>query len=275
MLFIFLYFISMLSTVLLTFREVLEAVLVVGIVVTFLTRLGHFTLRRFAWAGVLAGTLAALTVGAVIISTIGEIPESVEPLFEGVLMLIAAALVTTMIIWVLRAENMNEKIQYEMHAHLSTGATLGIVSLTFLAVFREGVELAIFLLAAKNIGATDLWLGFTLGLVGAVTLGVLFFHGLARASIRVFFRVTNVLLILFAAGILAHGVHELQEIGWFPFLTATAYDLRDTFSDAAPVGHILRALLGYNDNPSWLETIAYVGYLVPMGWLIAHPARKK
>ena len=92
-------------------------------------------------------------------------------------------------------------------------------------------------------------------------------------NLRTFFKVTGMLLIVVAAGLLAFAVHELQEAGWLPFLTSTAYDVSGTLSDENGAGSILRAVIGYNDDPSALEVVVWLGYLLVAGYLFLRPHR--
>jgi high-affinity iron transporter len=114
-------------------------------------------------------------------------------------------------------------------------------------------------------------LGGLIGLSMAAVLGYLLYRGGLRLNLRVFFRVTGVLIIIVAAGLFAFSVHELQEAGWLPFLTQPAFDISHRLSDENGVGAMLRALIGYNDDPSVLEVIAWASYLLVTGFLFLRP----
>ena len=138
-----------------------------------------------------------------------------------------------------------------------------LFGVAFVAVLREGIETALFLTAASlSVAAGQTLLGGALGLLAALAVGWLIYAGGKRLDVRAFFRVTGVLLILFAAGLLAHGVHELQEAGLLPVVIEHVWDISPILSDEGTLGSLLKALLGYNANPSLLEVVAYVGYLV-------------
>jgi len=258
----------MFPSFLLTFREVLEAVLVAGIVTTFLIRIGETARLRYVWLGIAAGVIAALTAAWGIHMTLGELPARIEEIAEGVLMLLAGALITSMIFWMLQQERVAEKIHAKIHAHISTGQAWGIALIVFLAVFREGTELAIFLFATDSLTAGDMLTGVATGMLAAVALGWAFFAGIARASLHTFFRVTNILLLLFAAGIIAHGVHELQEAGLISYGMTELFNIKAVLNDKEMPGNILRALFGYNDNPTLLESAVYIGYILPVGYFL-------
>lgn len=133
--------------------------------------------------------------------------------------------------------------------------------LAFLAVGREGFELALFLVAAQiSTSAVQTLIGAALGLLASAVLGWLLFASTYRLSLRRFFQVTNVLLILFAAGLVAHGVHEFNEAGIIPSIIEHVWDINTLLDEKSPFGLILTALFGYNGNPSLTEVIAYLGY---------------
>ncbi|HWL90048.1 MAG TPA: FTR1 family protein, partial [Actinomycetota bacterium] len=143
----------------------------------------------------------------------------------------------------------------------------------FFAVLREGIETALFLFAAAKgtavegtaIAPATQVTGAVLGLALAIVLGVLLYRGGIRMNLRSFFRVTGMILIVVAAGLFAYSLHELQEAGWLPFLEAHAYDLSSSLPDDAGAGAILRGLVGYNADPTWLEVVGWLAYLVVIG----------
>ena len=176
------------------------------------------------------------------------------------------------------------ELQQRVDAALMGGG-LALGSLAFVAVLREGIETALFLYGAEQAAGQGLLptvLGGLLGLSVAAVLGYLLYRGGLRLNLRVFFRVTGVLIIIVAAGLFAFSVHELQEAGWLPFLTQPAFDISHRLSDENGVGAMLRALIGYNDDPSVLEVIAWASYLLVAGFLFlrptstpAHPSRER
>jgi high-affinity iron transporter len=152
-------------------------------------------------------------------------------------------------------------IENETTQALRTGGK-ALFFLAFLAVFREGLELAIFLLATSFVSGGNLTLvGAFLGLSLAVVIGWVIFSTTNRLSLSGFFKVTNILLIFFAAGMVAYGVHELNEAGWIPSIIYPVWDINHILSDKSELGLVLKALFGYNGNPSLTEVIAYVTFL--------------
>jgi high-affinity iron transporter len=253
----------MLSSFLLSLREGLEAALVIGIVLGALRQLGRADCARIAWAGV-ASAAALSVVVALLLRWLGwSLKGPAEPIFEGVLISIAAALLTWMIFWM---ERQSRRLRTSLTAGVqeavcSTGRR-GVFLLTFLAVVREGVELALFLTAAAfDSGGVDTTLGAVSGLAAAALLAWLLFASIARLNLRRFFRTTSAVLLLFAAGLIAKAVHEFNEVGWIPAGIDPLWNTGAVLTERSTLGSILRGLFGYTDAPSLSVVIAYVVYL--------------
>jgi len=137
------------------------------------------------------------------------------------------------------------------------------------------VELALFLTAtAMATGARADLAGALLGLAGAAVLGWLLFTSTVRLNLRLFFMVTSVLLIVFAGGLVAHAVHEFNEVGWIPAIIEHVWDINPVLNEDSSLGMTLKALLGYNGNPSLTELLAYIGYFaaILVGLRLSRPA---
>jgi high-affinity iron transporter len=253
-----------LAAVLIAFREGLEAALIVGIVVSYLRKIGRGDRAPIAWFGVaLAVVLSALI--AVAMNRVGaELQEPYEQLFEGTTMLVAVAVLTWMIFWMrYQARFIKRELEARVLNVVSSGASVGLFILAFLSVFREGIETALFL--AANAFAADgvsTLVGALVGLALAAAVGVGIYAMALRLNVRVFFDATSILLVIFAAGLLAHAVHEYQEIGWLPMLMMPAWNLESWLSNESALGSVLRALVGYNAEPSVLEVVGYIFYWV-------------
>jgi high-affinity iron transporter len=171
-------------------------------------------------------------------------------------MLAGAALLTTLIFWMAGKRDAVAKVEHGVERRLAPGGSrgAGLFLLVFLSVLREGVESVIFLGSAAS-----LW-GALAGLGAAALLGFLLFRGALRVRLAVFFTVTNVLLLLFAAGLVAHGLHELVETGWLPALVDPVWDLNPLLPERSIPGSLLRGLFGYNGDPSLLEMLGYAAY---------------
>ncbi len=253
----------MLSTYLLSLREGLEAALIVGIVLGALRQVRRTELKPVVWAGVGSASVASVVVAVLLLMLGVRLEGRAEEIFEGVTMFLAAAILTWMIFWMGRqAQTIRGRLEEDVRQALVTGRR-GLFALAFLAVVREGVELALFLVAAifaAESPASDALVGTSLGLATAVLIAWSFFTTTARLDMRRFFWVTGALLLLFAAGLVAHGVHEFNEVGWIPPLVEHVWDLNPILDENSTLGQMLKALFGYNGNPSLSEVLAYLAY---------------
>ena len=199
-------------------REGFEASLVVGIVLAFLDRTGRRDGFAAVWAGVAAALALSLVVGVALFAAGAELEGRSEAIFEGVVMLAAAGLLTWMIFWMRgRARTLRGEIEGRTQAALDAGSTLGLALVVFLGVAREGVETALFLFSTvEGTNGVVSLIGAIVGGVTAVGLGYLFYRGSHRLNLRTFFTVTSALLLVFAAYLLAMGLHELSEAGVIP-----------------------------------------------------------
>ncbi len=248
-----------LSAFLITLREGVEMTLIVGIVLAYLFQIGSSRSAAWVWAGTAAAAVVSLGFLGVLNALSAEFAGSTEAIFEGSAMLLAAAFLTWMIFWMLRASRyVSSELKRGVDAALAAGAAWGLFLLVFFAVVREGVELALLLFAAPGQGKLA---GAAAGLAAAIAIGVLIYAFGRRIDLRTFFKVTGVLLVLFAAGLVTHGVHEFVEaglVGGGPQL----FDLSASLPDDAGVGSLLRTLFGYSADPTALEGSAYVAYYV-------------
>jgi len=253
-----------LAATLIAFREGLEAALIVGIVIGYLVKIGQGSRVRVAWVGV--GAAAALSVLIALgINAVGaELEGRAEQIFEGVTMFLAVAVLTWMIFWMrYQARFLKAALEKEVRTAALSGQTWALFGVTFLAVFREGVETALFLSASAFVGdGGGTLVGALLGLAAAAGLGWLIYASTVRLNLRMFFNVTSVLLLFFAAGLLAHGVHEFQEAGLLPVTIEHVWDINHVLDEQSLLGEIMKALFGYNGNPSLLEVISYIAYWV-------------
>ncbi|OLD11611.1 MAG: hypothetical protein AUJ06_00195 [Chloroflexi bacterium 13_1_40CM_3_70_6] len=244
--------------------------LIVGIVLAYLSRVGARRAARWVWGGV--GTAAAVSFAflGVLNGLEAELKGATALIYEGAAMLLAAGFLTWMIFWMLeRARYLRRELEGGVEEALARGAAWGLFMLAFFTVAREGVETALLLFAAPGEGKL---LGTVVGFAVAGTIGVLVYVFGRRIDLRAFFRVTGVLLVLFAAGLVTHGVHELVEAG-LPG-GPVIFDFRDVLPDSTGAGAILRALFGYSADPTLLEAVVYVAYFA-LVWAIGYlrPAR--
>ena len=254
----------MIATLLITLREGLEAALIVGILLAVLKKLGHTDRSKPVWIGVAAAVALSIVVGLALNALGLTFEGRGEAIFEGVAMVLAAGVLTWMIFWMQRqGRSVQAELEVNMRRAVSTGSVWALFSLAFVAVLREGIETVLFLTAAAfSTTPAETLLGGAVGLGAAVVLGWLMFAAGKMLDVRAFFRVTSILLILFAAGLLAHGVHELQEAALLPTFVEHVWNINPLLDENGTVGVFLKALLGYNGNPSLIEVIAYVVYYV-------------
>ena len=262
----------MVPSFLLALREGVEAALIIGILLGALRKLGRSELSGSVWTGVSSAVLVSAAAAFGLRLAGAEFTGRAEEIFEGVTMLAAAALLTWMIFWMhFQSRSLKSKIENDVRS--AVGQERGkraLWGVAFLAVVREGIELSLFLAAAglASDPAASL-LGAAAGLGAAVLLGWILFSSTRRLSLRNFFQVTNILLILFAAGLVGYGVHEFNEAGLIPAVIEHVYDLNPFLDENGEVGMILKALFGYNGNPSLTETIAYLTYFTVLGLSLA------
>ena len=247
------------------FREVLEAGLIVGILYTYLKKVDQQSSIARLWQGVLVAIVLSI-IGSFLFQILaGGFEGQAEKLFEGVVMIVAAVVLGSMIVWMAKNKNIADDLKTQANDALSTAnAGWAIFSLAFIAVFREGIEIILFMygLAAKQ-GAVS-FLSSALG--AALALGVsyaIFIQG-KKVPLKTFFNVSSVILIFVAAGMMAYGVHELESAGVIPDygriwdinppkLADGTYPL---LHDKGYIGGLFKGLFGYNGDPSLVELLS-------------------
>lgn len=267
----------MVQVFLITLREGIEAALIIGIVLAYLSRTGRVSEARAVWAGVFAALVSCAGVGAAIHATVGNMDKNTERLFEGVSTLLAAALLSWMLVWMHRhASQMSAHLRGQVDQAMSQPGRrgLGLATLCFVAVGREGLETVLFLFgfAGQGVSTSHLVMGATAGLGLAIVIGVLINQGSRVLDIQRFFRVSGIMLTFFGAGLLAYGIHELQDAGAFPVVVKEVWNINHILNDKEGVGVFLKALFGYNGNPSLIEVVAYLGYLCTTLYLFLSPS---
>ena len=248
---------------LLTTREGLEASLIVGIVLAYLAKTDNRDRFRIIWLGTAAAVLTSIVTGAALFFTIGELEGRSEQIFEGAAMLSAVAVLTWMVFWMRnQAKNIKGELEARLANAVAAGSAIGLASVVFFAVLREGWETALFLFAiSESSSPVTTSIGAAVGLVVSVSLGVAMYMGSRRLNLRQFFTATGILLIVFAAGLLAHAVHEFQEAGVLPETIEHLWNTNAIVSEDSSVGKFLTTLFGYNGNPSLLEVLVWWAYL--------------
>jgi high-affinity iron transporter len=253
-------------------REGIEAALIIAIMLSYLRKTKREDLRRYVFGGTIMAFVASVGVAAVMAFVWGVVEGQLLEVFEGSVVLIAAVLLTTMVLWMWNA---GAGIATEIEESVGEGAkresAVGLALLAFALVLREGVELVLFTAALAIQDGSVTYIGVTIGLAIATVIGLGIYQGSLHVSLKSFFNYTSVLLVLFAAGMIAYGIHELQEAGFLllgpievwninpPLLPDGSYPL---LHERGFIGALAKSLFGYNGNPSALEVIAYVSYIL-------------
>ncbi len=256
---------------LLTFREVLEASLLTAIILSYLVMTGRTSLKRYAWYGVFAAVTMSVVLGIIILYLFGSLTEAGKVLFEGVAALIAVAVLTSVIYWMaMRSRTIKSRIEGRVEGAVRGSAILGLASVTFILVFREGLETVLFLTPFMVMDVPMTLLGATLGIIAGVALAYAVFRFGVRLNLRRFFYFTSVLLILLAGGLLGYAIHELIEYataqgvelgfwGQVAFVLPITSD--NLFHHKNVIGSIFAVLFGYTVDPEWARLIAHASYL--------------
>jgi high-affinity iron transporter len=253
----------MIGAYLLALREGMEAALIVGVALGTLRKLSRPELAGAIWIGAASATAISLAVAAALALAGAELEGSAEAAFEGTTMLLAAGVLTWMVFWM---QSQGRLVQANLESGVQRAAVAGqregLFWLAFLAVLREGIETALFLAAASlAAGLSSTVLGGLLGLATAIALGWALFAATVRLDLRRFFAVTGALVLLVAAGLVAHGVLEFNELGWIPTIVEHVWDTNGILDEGSFLGQVLRSFFGYNGNPSLTEALAYLTYL--------------
>jgi len=266
----------MLETLLITWRETLEAALVVGILLTYLARSGQRRALRYVWLGSAAAVVAALACAAASSSALAMLDGETQELAQALIVFGAVGVLSWMVVWMhLNARSLRGDIQVRAERVLATGRLVGLAVIAFVAVFREGIETVLFMwgvVVQRGVQLTTMPLlaGGLAGAALAIATAWVFFRGFAFLSLRTFFRTTGVLLLLVAAGLLTSGVNKLIGLGYLPPLVPQVWNTSWLVRDGSPLGAVLSALVGYRSRPSLLEVLAYALYFPPMLWALNH-----
>lgn len=266
----------MIPSFVVTLREGVEASLIIGIIAAFLVREGRTDALRQMWIGVGIAIALCTAVGVGLRILGNELPEKQQEALATVIALVAVAAVTYMIVWMRRhARGIKATLEGETASALATGSTLALVAMAFLAVLREGFETSVFLLAAFQDASDTVaaGAGAVLGLAVAIAIGLGLYRGGVRINLSRFFRLTGLVLVFVAAGLLASAAHTAEEAGWLSALQGQAMDLTWLVKEDTVVGSLLTGMLGLRPEPVVAEVLAYVLYAVPMTLYVLWPQR--
>jgi high-affinity iron transporter len=254
------------SSFLITSRETLEAALVVGIVIAYLNRTQNYQYKKTVYWGIFFGVLLSIFSAVLFHIFAGGFSGRAEEIFEGFTMLFAAALLTTMILWMMKQRKIAQDIEGKVAKHIENAGfnqtyAYGLFALIVVAILREGVETVVFF-SALNYASGISFIGATLGIIVAIGIGYLFFASTKKVNLKKFFSITSIFLILIAAGLVAHGIHEFQEANILPYAIKEVWNTNSFINEKGIFGSFLKGLFGYNGNPSLMEILAYFGYLI-------------
>ncbi|MFF0202683.1 iron uptake transporter permease EfeU [Streptomyces sp. NPDC005017] len=256
----------MFSNYLIGLREGLEASLVVCILIAYLVKTGRRDALRPIWTGIGVAVAVALGFGCALEFGSQELTFEAQELLGGSLSIVAVGLVTWMVFWMRRTAR---HLKTELHGKLDSALQMGtaaLVATAFLAVGREGLETALFVwtsVRAAGDGSPRPLIGAGLGLATAVLLGWLFYRGALRINLAKFFTWTGGLLVVVAAGVLAYGVHDLQEADLVPGLTSKAFDVSGTIPPDSWYGTLLKGVFNFQPEPTVLQVTVWLLYLIP------------
>ncbi|MER5810923.1 iron uptake transporter permease EfeU [Streptomyces sp. NPDC002033] len=256
-------------------REGLEASLVVCILVAYLVKTGNQHRLRPVWAGVAIAVGLSLAFGALLQFGSSTLTFQAKEALGGGLSVLSVALVTWMVFWMRRtARHLRSELQDKLDAALAIG-TGALVVTSFFAVGREGLETSLFIwtaVQATGDGVRPL-VGALLGLATSVLLGWLFYKGALKINLAKFFRWTGAMLVVVAAGVLAYGIHDLQEADLLPGLHSLAFDISATIPPDSWYGTLLKGVFNFQPDPTVLQTAVWALYVAPVMLLFLLPER--
>lgn len=266
----------MIPTFVISLREGVEAALIIGIVAAFLVSEGRRDAIRQMWAGVAVAAALCIAI-AVVLRVVGQqLPQREQEALETVIGVVAVGAVTYMIVWMRRnARGIKKALEGHAASALASGSAMALVAMAFLAVLREGFETSVFLLAAFQDASdtTAAGTGAVLGLLAAIAIGLGIYRGGVRINLNRFFRVTGLILVFVAAGLLSTSLHTAHEAGWFNSLQSQAIDLTWLVQPGTISGSLLTGMLGLQPTPTISEVAIYLFYAVPMALYVLWPDR--
>lgn len=268
----------MLATFLIGLREGLEATLVVVVLIAYLVKSGRRHLVPRIWAGIALAVGVSLAFGALLTWGPKGLTFEAQEAIGGTLSLVAVGFVTWMIFWMAgHARQMSGELRGAVDRAADAGR-LSLVLVAVLAVGREGLETALFLWASTRAaggGSAQPILGALLGLAAAVLLGRLIYRGALRLNLGTFFTWTGYALVLVAAGVLAYGIHDLQEASILPGLNHLAFDVEHVIRPDSVLGTVLKGTINFTPRTTVLQAVAWLLYVIPVLTLLVRRHRAR
>ncbi len=274
-------YINLITPIFLAFREGLEATLVVVIILLYLKKTKQRSYNKHVYLGAGLAIFSSIIFAAIFSMLFGGFTGILEKVFEGSTFVISGIFIITLVLWVSKeGPKMRKHLEEKVEFSIERQKALSISMLTFIIIIREGIELVLLLTGTASIGSISPFisiLGSVIGLGISILIGLLIYYGVKTIDLSKFFKVTNVILILFAAGLITYGIHEFIEAGVINPIINEVWNLKhilpESFPDGNPttpewleiIGSLLKALFGYNANPSLLEIIIYPSLLISIG----------
>ncbi|MBY9009802.1 MAG: FTR1 family protein [Candidatus Lokiarchaeota archaeon] len=265
----------------LALREGLEAVLVVVIILLYLRKTNQRIYYKYVYLGIILATTASIVFAIIFSIAFGGFTGILEQIFEGTTFIVSGIFILTLVLWVSKeGPKMRENLEDKVEDSIKTQKVFSISITSFIIIIREGIELVLLTTGAASIGSltqVSVILGSIIGLAISILIGLLIFYGIKSINLRTFFKITNIMLILFAAGLITYGIHEFIEAGIINPIIGEVWNIKhilpESFPDGNPAtpefleifGALIKALFGYNANPSLLEIIIYPVLLVSIG----------
>jgi high-affinity iron transporter len=267
-----------LPTFVIGLREGVEASLIVGIIAAFLRQENRAGALRSVWLGVAAAAALCAAVGVALHMLDQELPQKQQEGLETIVALAAVGMVTFMIVWMRRhARGLRKELEQSAASAIAAGSVAALVAMAFFAVLREGLETAVFLLAAFQSAASPAaaGAGAVIGVAVAVVIGWGIYRGGVKINMARFFRLTALVLVLVAAGLLASAAHTAHEAGWLNELQGQALDLSWLIVPGTVTSSLLTGMLGLQPQPTVAEVMVYLLYAVPMAIFVLWPQRPR
>lgn len=263
------------GSLLIGLREGLETAIVVTILIAFLVKSDRRDALKWVWLGV-AGAIA-MTIAVFLSIQLSEntISGLAAEAIAGVASLVAVIIVTTMVLWMRKAAaTISGELRSDMARALETGG-IAVATLAFLAVGREGVETALFMVGYANASTAWPLAGLVIGLLIAIAFAYAMYVGSLKINLAKFFKYTGAFLVVVAAGILSYGIGALQTVGWLPGLGAKAFDLTGTFNWSAWYGQVIQGVFNVSPTPTILQFVCWLAYLLIVLTLFLRPVAAK
>lgn len=267
--------IDVIANFLIGLREGLEAALIVGILVAYAKKSGRTDWVNKIILGVASAIAVSLVAGLLLNWLVTDTEAGTNQIIGASASILAVVFVTWMIFWMAKnARSLSGDIRAKFDG--KTTSALTVVGIAFFSVVREGVETSIFLWSSVEASGQGVFalIGAVIGLLVAAWLGYLIYRGALRMNLSTFFKYTGAFLIVVAAGILAYAVHELQELGLLPLLTATTYDVSSVVVEGEWLDVLLKGTISFRAAPSQLESLVWMLYVVVVSAFFARAYRK-